>query len=315
MGAPDYTKTVKLMAWDGKKMVPVTVGPDGQLYALFKGYDGTEYRPVKVDADGNIIAVIKGQYGDTLKTVGVDDKGRITVFLCDAKDVWGNVVVVGNAELAARLGSPKTYDRRGEVIFISTFEEGLPPFVPIIVTDGSKIQLSTYASRSGAYSVKCVTAASIGAEAGVRKRMSFLKFSKIGVEFTFTETTVDHYTALLLEIYDGSYKHTASIRYDEKNLRLIWYDSAGNWQLLKDQVSLSTADKVFHSMKLVIDPTTGKYVRGMCDSYEIDMADKEYSQPASTEAPYICASVSYIANIAESLTGYIDSLIITQNEP
>jgi len=147
-GAPDYTKFVKLMAWDGTNLVPVLVDENGQFYALLKGHNGTRYVPLKVDGNGRIEAVlqggtvdtivgsvtvdqsekdreIKGTDGTTLRTIAVDSQGRmIAVIYGDqaipvAQDSTGALVALMKGEYSGALKNVAV-DDEGRMIMIPT---------------------------------------------------------------------------------------------------------------------------------------------------------------------------------------------------
>jgi len=91
---------------------------------LVGDYSGTPTL-IAVDADGNIIVVMKGEYEGSLKTVAVDEGGRILMIPTDPADIWGNAISIGLGELIAALSVAKRFDKRGSVLFLEDFENGL----------------------------------------------------------------------------------------------------------------------------------------------------------------------------------------------
>ena len=63
---------------------------------------------------------------------------------------------VSNAELAARLGSPDTFDRRGDVLWMDDFESGLKWRTSLLGT-GSLIDLTATMAASGGKCCRLVT--------------------------------------------------------------------------------------------------------------------------------------------------------------
>ncbi len=61
--------------------------------------------------------VITGNHAGELVPMKFDAEGRGELYITDSVDVWGNIKVMGLAELAARLGSPMLFDRRGNILF------------------------------------------------------------------------------------------------------------------------------------------------------------------------------------------------------
>ena len=110
------------------KLIAVMQGDNGvaiaqdvanRLEAVLYGDTGV----VAQDAANNLIAVMKGDFGGVLKTWKVDSEGRGEMFLNDTEDIWGNINTVGLAEAAVRMGSIDSFDRRGSVFYIDTFED------------------------------------------------------------------------------------------------------------------------------------------------------------------------------------------------
>ena len=314
-GAPDYTKLVKLMGWDGTKLVPIFVAPDGQLFALMKGYTGTEYKTLKVADDGSIIAVMKGDYAGTLKTVGLDEKGRLTVFLCDAEDLWGNVVAVGNAELAARMGSPKSFDKRGEVLLIDGFEEGISKWSLVPAGTGAEIVLSTGTARSGAYSAKIKTSATIDQESRLYRGIAYPKTSNFGVEFSFLTPHVNYAIVLSVSGETGAESFYGAIRFREDTADCHYYDLDGTWHQLADLSRPPGSQYICNTAKLVINFPAGEYLRFLWGDEERDLSGKNFYREVMVAAPYVMISVGIAARVTLSKTVYVDDFIITQNEP
>ncbi len=144
-GYPDWTRAFLLLGKYGETYLPVLLDASGNLYAVFKGdKGGGDLVNIKVDANGQLImiprgqngnylvvdasgyltTVIKGDYAGALRTVKLDDQGRLSAFVIDSQDAWGQMLQVGNAELAARLGSIVRFDKRGIVMLMDNFDSG-----------------------------------------------------------------------------------------------------------------------------------------------------------------------------------------------
>jgi len=75
-------------------------------------------------------------------------------------------------ELAARLGSINTYDRRGDVIFLDSFESGLTAWSPSSACTGSDLVQSAKHARSGGFSAKFVCGSDGTRQAQLAKQYS-----------------------------------------------------------------------------------------------------------------------------------------------
>lgn len=145
----DWLRAYALMGKYAGEQIQIALGPGGLMYAVLRGEGPEGLVTVKTDGAGRMIIVPRGESGyyldvdesgatttlikgekadETLKTVLVDGDGRLSAFMIDSSDAWGQMLAVGNAELASRTGSITQYDRRGQVILATNFSDGWGPW-------------------------------------------------------------------------------------------------------------------------------------------------------------------------------------------
>ena len=334
---PDWYRTVALVGVDATGApVVVLLDSTGAIMAVMKGEyagtlkniavdssgrivsvirDPTSDNYIAIDANGYIAAVLKATYSGALKNVACDADGRIIMIPTDPADVWGNAISMGNAELAAVLSFAKRHDRRGNVLWLSSFENGLGEFYTAVNGTLASVSLSTAVALSGAYSCKLTAGSDSEKRAGVFKVISYPILSKVGGQAAFTwDTTIDH---LLLDfsLYDGTNYTTFSVKFDPSLGKMQYFNSVSGWTDIAALPAWTTATYLFHVAKIVVDLDTGKYVRLIVDDTEYSLANISAYTTSSGVQPYLTFSIMVVGPGTTNPALYVDDVIITQNEP
>ncbi len=218
-------------------------------------------------------------------------------------------------ELAARLGSLVTFDRRGDVVALEDFENGLPPWIISLVGAGSYGTLSMRYRDSGHCGVYLYVSAVAGSSAGIYRAYALPASSKIGVECKFSFGIGLQYLKLTGGFSDGTTSYATGLR---------WNHPATTLQVMKEDksyVTVASGDRLafgldaFNTIKLVFDLETGKYVRAVLNgnTYLLD----DYSGYSEAVDENASATLYFGAENSGSLstTACVDSVILTQNEP
>lgn len=235
---------------------------------------------------------------------------------------WSNIgagqVVHGMsdmAELAARLGSPDTFNREGNVLFIDSFESGLGAWYTWALDAGDSVKISPTWSRTGGYCVLLTNAAVSPNATRLRTSIHYVVLGAIGCEFTLAFDNNIKYIYVYLDHYDGAVQHRFNFRYDHPNQQLDIYTDKG-YVPIDDAIVLATWDEYrYHDVKMVVDIATDKYMRIIFNNIEYDLST--YSAGTFTPAggPYIDFWLSATGNEASISHVYVDNVILTQNEP
>lgn len=246
------------------------------------------------------------------------------VFVKDPHDVWHKEHTIGNAELAARLGSPITFDRRGTVFAMDSFEDS-PLKWPVTnyVTGGGTGHSATL-SNTNAYSnggcVKIVAPNVVNDGLFVSRYFGGLALNRIGIEAKIMPLSAVTDSAILhMQIHTGSRALYSAVRLNNTGHGGLSYQSDVNKYLpthyttFDDTFTISNG--VYYPLKFVVDVENEKYVRCMFCGVEIDMSD--YTVPAidSTYAQFIWVNMLLMAKGVTSNTYYFDDVIITVEEP
>ncbi len=218
-------------------------------------------------------------------------------------------------ELAARLGSIVTHDRRGDVLWLDGFEDGLAAWQTAGAGTGAAVSLSPAKARNGAYSALLVAGSDGNANADITHHTALPSLSLVGVEFSFnrpgTVTNVD----LRLLVRDGVNLDTYEVRYNDVNNRIEYMDSGGAFTILASNLDLSAAATLFHTMKLVIDLPGRLYRRLILDGVEYDLTGVLPFRDVSAAAGHIETRIRNNGVAGANSQLYVDDAILTQNEP
>jgi len=218
-------------------------------------------------------------------------------------------------ELAVRLGSIVTHDRRGDVIWFDDFEGTLNKWDQYPIGTGAKIEQSADSARNGGRSCKLTTGNAINDYAMILKWLPYPILSKIGFEISFTlDAELGHVTNYLY-LYDGTKQYRAYVDYHPDIDKLYYLDEDGTSHLLAENLDLAEYSTYYHTWKLVVDLATKKYVRLILDEKTYDLSSYGICSVASATLPCINALVYAITHVAANKSIYVDDAIITQNEP
>lgn len=222
---------------------------------------------------------------------------------------------IDNSELAARIGSVNTFDRRGNVVFIDDFE-GSTLFWES-ATSGTDADVSIVADRGKLGSQSCKLTAGDGAtgQAYIYRLLGAQVLGKLGIESSFTIDSDTTRVDLELRYYDGINYHSGMVRYVKASDKFQIWDTTLGYVDVLTSYSLDFLNTAFHTMKLVIDIDTKKYVRLLVNNQSIDLSAytlKEYADATKTSIRF---GIYHVSAEASAAPIWVDNIIITQNEP
>jgi len=335
-GYPDWTRAFLMLGQHAGEYKLVAVDEQGRLYSLMRGEDGTgALKTVRLDADGQMIAilkgasgeylgidedgylttVIKGEYANELRTVKLDGEGRLSAFVIDSVDAWGHLLGIGLSELAARLGSPITYQRSGQVVLLETFENGLARICLSGYGAGDGYELSPLGVASGGYCLKLSAGTAEDNSMGIyfwRQRQPLGKWG-FGCKFSFD----GHFGAVesYLPVCDGVNHYYMGWRLDDTVGKLYIYDHQGLWEEVAD-VFISTFDRTrFNQVKLIGDYTTGYYDRFLYNEMDIDCSAHQMYTTTGIDQQGMGLDFYLYNRTGATDVCYVDDLFVTVAEP
>ena len=218
-------------------------------------------------------------------------------------------------ELAARLGSPVIWDRRGDVILLDSFEAGLGLCHITTVNPGDYYRRTTEGSLHGGLALLLHADGLATSYARAEWFSTLPGNQQVGFELSFGARY--GYEALHWQIiwFDGTNLTLAEIRYVRASRDLEYLDSAGNYQTLQAALDLYVLLMAVHVFKLVVDFATGYYVRLIMGHHTFDMSTYALRTAASAIYPVLNARFWIDGEANEGGEAIVDRCILTQNEP
>lgn len=218
-------------------------------------------------------------------------------------------------ELAARLGSPDTFDRRGEVIWYDDFESGISKWYNLTPGGDIKITQSAEHSRNGGFAAKAFFPAADTANQTLECRLPYPVLSELGFEVSFTTNPSLDFIEFYFVRHDRLNYYRGLIRYNMQTRLLTYYDHENVPQTLNDNLYLHHDDMLFHTMKLVVDFENKRYERLIIDDLVYDLSSYGTYEFGTALWSHLHPYLNIRNFNDEECTLYIDDVIITQNEP
>jgi len=217
-------------------------------------------------------------------------------------------------ELAARLGSIVSFDRRGNVFWLDNFEDGAGKWTLAYSGTGAGTALVATTAHSGAYSLKLTTGDAEDDYAYAEKRMSYPGLEGLGLECSFASDAVTPTVTLQLLVRGAATSYWASVRYSWERDVVEYLDENNAWQTLASSVDLANTRYVFHAMKLVADFSTGKYIRCILGDVEYDMSAYDLRSVSVAQTPILHGRITVETEAGANEPVFIDNVIFTRNE-
>jgi len=235
-------------------------------------------------------------------------------FIKDPKDVWGKETTIGLSEHARRMGALATYDKRGEVMHIQTFQSGTSEGWYNTATENGS--LSRYA-MNGDYSWKMKSG-------GTTYRATWFGIFNVSDTVGFeTALYLDEpsnvdYIDFDLNVFVGASVYRGRVKCDETNNELLVYDN-GVYKTFDTSApyfsEIGTTPIVFHPFKIAMDITNKKYLRFLLDSEEYDLSSYVVEESASGgHSNYVRIDITFRDN-GSTYYAYMNHAIWTGGEP
>lgn len=290
--------------------------PDFTRGVLLLGVDASgDPVGVLVDSDGNLNAILKGQGATGLQTISVDADGRIEVFILDAQSQWGDVLRTGNAELAARLGSAKSWDWRGNQYYLNDFSKGTGNILKYPAGTGSAITVDPTYWMTGGYSLKMVGGSDGDEWAYINLHLDHPPSLVMGVEVQISgDNDFDHFYIQMKRYLSGKI-YWAALKVEPNGAPdMFILNDTGTWTDVGDNF-LGVNIEMFNHMKLVANFDDLRYERAMWGSTEVDLTSYPLYQSGTGYLNQVIITCHLQARSGNNDVRYLDYVLCTVDEP
>ena len=240
--------------------------------------------------------------------IGYADWGKIK------KDV-GVSPLADLGELAARLGSINTFDRRGDTVWMDDFEHTLNKWEMVVFGTGGAGVVDNIVARNGQYCAKLTTGTGGDPYVYLIHHFFVPVLGKLGVEFSFSSGIWPNAVYLFVDVYDGTYHWSPNFLFNKIAAKLQVQDRTAGYVDVATAFTLKADSYHFHTAKLVFDVNTGTYTRLLVNGQEYDISAYNMPRLADTSTPEATVAVVPWGNGVNSRIVYVDDVIISQNEP
>ena len=218
------------------------------------------------------------------------------------------------AELAARLGSPDVFDRRGNVLFMDSFENGQNNWSHGALVGVAAVYPVAYPVRTGALAVAIATDAAAGAFTHILSHFALPFISRMGAEVAFVlpANARDMFISLTVDTPGGRWAYTAM--WDQPAGQLSVLNAAGAFQVIATIGALYIVDPTWHAIKLVVDPVSGMYVCVLLDGATYAIPAIAAFPTPGVFADRCTVNLSAASDVAGSREFVFDDFILTVNE-
>lgn len=214
-------------------------------------------------------------------------------------------------ELAVRLGSPMSYDRRGSVLWYTLFSNGLGDITTSFSGTAGEITLSADQSLRGGFSCKIRPAQDNISNSFVTASFSASIISAYGCEFSVSPSAFITEINVLFQSIFNSVTMRGHIIYNLITHKITYEYPLDTFTVL-DTVTIAAASSAFFStFKLVINPETGFYQRFLLNRNEYDLSDIPLVSSVGSDYDYVSAQIYFKSSAASRGTAYLDDIIIT----
>ncbi len=217
------------------------------------------------------------------------------------------------SRLAEAIGTVQTSDKRGNIVLTDSFETGMGCW-ELSVGSGVEGWVTRQNRKTGLQSFMFKQAPA-EVLVDLHRAIPLIRSNRVGLEVSFAANQYRFSFEPVIILYDGQYATEAAIKVDVWNSVLQVYDYDLGDVTIADITNMTCDPEYWHTVKVVIDRSTGKYVRLVLDGVEYDVSQYGNKYPA-TEWTYSWVAL-YVRSFLQSTTSYyvwLDDVIITEED-
>lgn len=219
-------------------------------------------------------------------------------------------------ELAARLGSIVTFDRRGNVTFLEDFSGNL---AKLYTWEGapahpSTIIISSEKAISGSFSCKVTTDVYENDGLNIFVALPYPILGKMGVEQCWRRDDNLKILYLGLGLNDGATDYFGYVRWNYATGVWEYQTTGGAWVALTPTATYRNT--LFNHTKVVVDFVNKEYCRLIANERTYDLTDLAVHSWPRVTSPHMWTQFKATnSNLGNNCVMHLDNIIVTQNEP
>lgn len=218
-------------------------------------------------------------------------------------------------ELAARLGSIQTHDRRGELIWYDNFSTGLGSWITVLSGIGSSISLAPVSSNNSGFSAKLTAGTTLNKSALMAYRLGIFSSNRFGIEFRFSLPEGFESVEFLCQVIKNNVAYQIEVKLYLSGGTLVLVDGNNVEHIIGTGISLGSAYIEFNNIKIVFDIDKLKYTRIIYTSTEYDVSSNTIKTSVSVGSNKVSSQIKIVGDGGASESSYLDYIILTGNEP
>ena len=218
-------------------------------------------------------------------------------------------------ELAVRISGVNSVDRLGDVYFFDEFASGLGNWLCVTSGTGGAYALSGAIFKSKGWSLKLTTGSTASRDAYAVTVQPYTYPSKMGLELNISMDANSAGFSLYVTYYNGVNSYYLEMNLQKNTGVFGLYNELGAWQQIASGLVFTNNTRHFLNLKVVIDMSTQKYDRLILDGVNYDLTAYGMQVFTSATARKISFMIDTGSIGVSNGISYLDSVILTQNEP
>jgi hypothetical protein len=216
-------------------------------------------------------------------------------------------------ELAARLNPVNVYDRRGNVVMIDSFAEGIAKG-SYDVYGAASLSWSIEASRTEGMCLKVNDLSNDADGFRIRYTQGLQYASTMAIEASWCTSLSRPLVELSMGYYALAGIYLPKIRYNHYTNAIDYWGTDSNWHNIATVPALNAGTGTWHFIKMVVDWENGEYLRVLINHENYSLAGIPIYFIATPSNHYVYSEFYCEGYGAVATDLYIDSIIITINE-
>jgi len=219
------------------------------------------------------------------------------------------------SELLNRPDGIISMDVRGQCILYNDFEDGSENGAITFSATPNYFGIARNNVFPGFWSLRLSTNAGINNNVQLEHKVPYSVSDKSGLEALLYCNISNAIIKVRLHFYKDLVLHEAIVRFDTNDSKTYILNSSGTFTEITSLIDHDFPRPYYQQVKLVVDFTTGKYVRVLLNGVIFDLSSYDYRQSATIIKPAIEYKIGIENITATAADLFIDNIIVTIQEP